>query len=152
MSIQFTRSVFAFALLGAAGCQRSSAPAVAHAVDPQMAAAEAALPRMTVDQVLTRVQQHDGLVVYDNNSRERYQAGHVPSARWVAYRTVQASDLPADPAAPLVFYCGGEQCSACHTAALTAMSLGHTNVSIMPAGISGWVAAGKPVVSGDSPS
>ena len=145
--------------LGPAACKRE-APAAApathaalpHGGSPDQAAAEAALPRMTIDLVMARIDAHDNIAIYDNNSQERYAQGHVPGARWVAYRNVTATDLPTDNATPLVFYCGSEQCGACHTAALQAISLGHTNVSIMPAGIRGWTAAGKPTVSGNTPT
>jgi rhodanese-related sulfurtransferase len=41
---------------------------------------------------------------------------------------------------------------ACHTAARQAVALGYTNVSVLPAGIQGWVAAGKAVVTGPAPA
>lgn len=145
--------------MGSAACKRRApatvvAPnaALAHGGTPEQAAAEAALPRLSVDDVMARIERHETIAIYDNNSQERYQQGHVPGARWVAYRNVAATDLPPDNATPLVFYCGSEQCGACHTAALQAISLGHTNVSIMPAGIRGWTAAGKPTVTGNTPT
>ena len=39
----------------------------------------------------------------------------------------------------------------CHHAARRAVELGFHEVFIMPEGIQGWVAAGKPVVKGNSP-
>ena len=36
----------------------------------------------------------------------------------------------------------------CHMAARRAVELGYTEVFIMPSGIMGWVAAGKPFVKG----
>lgn len=85
------------------------------------------------------------LAVFDANSRETFDAGHVPGATWVHYDSVTAEILPSDPAAPVVFYCANEGCGASHTAAETAVSLGHTNVAVMGAGIEGWRAAGQPV-------
>jgi rhodanese-related sulfurtransferase len=41
---------------------------------------------------------------------------------------------------------------ACPRAARQAVALGYTNVFVLPAGIMGWSAAGKPVVSGANPS
>ena len=43
--------------------------------------------------------------IYDNNGKDRWQKGHVPGAKWVAPDAVTASDLPADKASKLVFYC-----------------------------------------------
>ena len=40
----------------------------------------------------------------------------------------------------------------CHRAARRAAELGYTNLFIMPAGIDGWIKAGKPVVTGDKPT
>ena len=40
----------------------------------------------------------------------------------------------------------------CHRAARRAAELGYKNLFIMPAGIDGWVKAGKPVVTGDRPT
>lgn len=41
---------------------------------------------------------------------------------------------------------------ACHSAARQAVALGYTNVFVLPPGIMGWTAAGKPVVAGANPS
>jgi rhodanese-related sulfurtransferase len=40
----------------------------------------------------------------------------------------------------------------CHHAARRAAELGYQNLYIMPAGIVGWIKAGKPVVTGDRPN
>ena len=40
----------------------------------------------------------------------------------------------------------------CHRAARRAAELGYKNLFIMPAGIDGWIKAGKPVVTGDKPT
>ena len=51
--------------------------------------------------------------------------------------------LPADKATPTVFYCANERCTASHSAAKRALDAGFTDVSVLSAGISGWVKAGK---------
>jgi len=154
----------------AAGCGSSATPgtpAAAAAASPAVAAPAVAAPpvgesgheaepaerfsRVTIADLEAKLTA--GTVhVFDNNDRETYEAGHIPGARWVSYDSVQASDLPADRAAQLVFYCANEHCSACHTAADAAIALGYTNVSILPAGIQGWRAAGKPTVTGARPA
>jgi hypothetical protein len=48
------------------------------------------------------------LAIYDNNSLDRYQRSHIPTARWVDYTAIQASDLPKDRDTSLVFYCANE--------------------------------------------
>ncbi len=85
------------------------------------------------------------LAVYDANPRGIYAEHHVPSAIWVDYDGVSREVLPADPGTPLVFYCYNEQCSAAATAAESAVALGYSDVSVMSAGILGWVRAGEPI-------
>ena len=62
---------------------------------------------LTVDQVAQKVGQ-PGVFVYDNNRQDEWQEGHVPTAKWVDYKKVTASDLPPDKDATLVFYCHNE--------------------------------------------
>ena len=92
------------------------------------------------------------MYVFDNNSAERYAAGHVPGAVRVAKDAVSATVLPADKAAMLVFYCGSPRCTACHDAARAAIGLGYSNVWIMPDGIKGWEALGLPVEKSATPA
>jgi len=96
-----------------------------------------AFGRLTIDQVNALIASKGGYI-FDNNSKDSYAKGHVPTAKWVAFNDVKPADLPADKASKLVFYCGNEQCMACHKAAETALNLGYKNVFIMPAGIMGW--------------
>lgn len=117
-------------------------PAVAGGSAKPSAEEKEAFGRLTIQQVEEGVAKKE-LVVFDNNSQDRFAKGHVPSAKWVKFDNVTAADLPADKATKLVFYCGGEMCMACHEAAKGALTLGYKNVFIMPAGISGWEKAGK---------
>lgn len=90
--------------------------------------------------------------VYDANARETYDAQHVPGATWVDYDGVTAAQLPPQHDALLVFYCANEMCSASHTAAEQAIELGYSNVTVMGAGIEGWVAAGNDVEGAGAPT
>jgi rhodanese-related sulfurtransferase len=103
--------------------------------------------RLTVDQVEKGVGDRS-LSVFDNNGKERYTQGHVPSAKWLSIADIKESDLPADKDKAVVFYCGNEQCMACHSGAKAAIKYGFKKVYIMPAGIAGWEKAGKPVEKG----
>jgi hypothetical protein len=68
--------------------------------------AKSDLKSMSVDDVAARIAAADGKTfIYDNNSKESYAEGHVPSARWVDYDHVTAVDLPSDKGATLIFYC-----------------------------------------------
>jgi len=48
------------------------------------------------------------LFLYDNNEKDRFEKGHLPGAKWLQYDKVQATDLPQDKDATLVFYCANE--------------------------------------------
>jgi rhodanese-related sulfurtransferase len=84
-----------------------------------------------------------------NGPETRKNRGVIPGAiRLTDYETFAASELPADKARPLVFYCANEQCGASHEAAAKALATGHTQVKVLTAGIKGWVDAGKQVEPG----
>lgn len=101
--------------------------------------------KMSVEEVWSKMEAKAPIHIFDNNSKERFEEGHVPGATWLDFRNVTASVLPADKDATLVFYCAREQCTACHKGADAALRLGYVNVYIMPEGIMGWEAKGKPV-------
>lgn len=63
---------------------------------------------LTVDEVAARVGK-PGVYLFDNNSREEWVKGHVPSATWVDYDSLTTSDLPAEKDATLIFYCHNER-------------------------------------------
>lgn len=149
------------ALSGCASTQNTSASAAQAATSASASASTAAsgatqaaaeFGRVTVDELSASLDRHEQVAIYDNNRRERYEQGHIPGARWVSYDAVSTDVLPADRNARLVFYCANESCHACHTAAARAIELGYRNVAILPAGIMGWTAANKPVVTGANPS
>lgn len=81
--------------------------AMIFAVGLSAQAAEEPFGRLSVDQVAAKIGK-PGVFVYDNNSSEDYAKGHVPTAKWVDYDHVQASDLPKDKASTLIFYCANE--------------------------------------------
>lgn len=89
----WTRAVMALALLFAAATT---------------ARAEAGkFGEMTVDEVAKKTRDK-AAHIFDCNSREEYAEGHVPSAKWVDFSQLKASDLPADKKAMLIFYCENE--------------------------------------------
>ena len=63
---------------------------------------------LTVDQVATHLEKGDASV-FDNNPKDMYEKGHVPTAKWVDFKNVQASDLPQDKDRTLIFYCANEK-------------------------------------------
>ena len=85
------------------------------------------------------------VTVYDVNARGSWMQGHVPGAISLDPAGFQGSELPADKASPLVFYCSNFLCRKAPNAARRAEGMGYTDVSVMSAGISGWLSAGLPV-------
>ena len=79
------------------------------AKDSGTAAAGPELRPLTVDQVATRLAAKDGKTyVFDNNPKEVWVKGHVPTATWLDDEAVTAAALPKDKAATLIFYCHNE--------------------------------------------
>jgi len=85
-------------------------------------------------------------VIDANGTETRMGTGYIPGAVLLTSSDAfAATELPADKAAPLAFYCGSPMCSAAPTAAKKAVELGYTNVVVYAGGIKGWVEAGMPV-------
>lgn len=64
------------------------------------------IPELTVLEVAARLGQPD-FFVFDNNGAGRWRRGHVPGAKNLNAYGYDASALPANKAATLVFYCSG---------------------------------------------
>ena len=59
---------------------------------------------LTIDQVADLIAKKDA-DIFDNNGKDVYAKGHVPTAKWVDFKAVKESDLPKDKSRKLVFYC-----------------------------------------------
>ena len=105
---------------------------------------EVAFKMMPAADVAKSLSAGGNLHVYDVNSVERFNKGHVKGATYLNRHLLGVDSLPADKAAQVVFYCGSSRCKASHKAAKKAMSLGYTNVAVMPEGIKGWEEARLP--------
>ncbi len=124
-----------FALAGASGCAKDTAPA-------QAAAAEVAA--VTVDELDALLAKGACVPVDANGARTREKQGVIPGAVLLTDSAdYLPSELPGDKAKALVFYCANEACGASHEAAARARLAGHPNVRVLPAGIAGWKQAGK---------
>jgi hypothetical protein len=76
----------------------------------QRASAEpkaAALKKLTIDEVSSRIHAPKTFI-FDNNSKDSWSAGHVPSAKWLAEDAVTAAALGPDKTATMIFYCYNE--------------------------------------------
>ena len=126
MSVPAKRAVGVGVLVGAIALMSAGA----HAFEKE----DEGFKRLTVDEVEAMVKAKSA-TIYDNNGHERYEKGHVPTAKWLAVTDLQPKYLPADKERPVVFYCGSEKCMACHQGAKAALSIGYKKVYIMPAGM-----------------
>ncbi len=86
-----------------------------------------------------------GAILLDVNGSKYFAKGHLPGA--IDFRANE-ENLPAvlgeDKEKLIVVYCGSPSCEAYLAAAAAVQQLGYTNVKHLPAGISGWISAGKP--------
>lgn len=85
------------------------------------------------------------LTAVDTLDDVHFADGHIPGATHCDYEKMSPDCLPADKAAPLVFYCAGGMCPVSRMAADKAVGYGYTKVAIYEGGIRGWKAAGMPV-------
>jgi len=93
--------------------------------------------------------QSGPLAVFDVNARSSWIAARVPGARNLDPVHYEATDLPTDKSAEMVFYCSNPMCRKAPNAARRAKQLGFTNPLVMSAGISGWLASNLPTESGE---
>lgn len=106
-------------------------------------------PELTVEEVAELIEDRRA-VLLDANPRRRWASGHLPGAINVDPAEFSERDLPHDRNAMLVFYCSDPDRAASRHGARRALKLGFAHVFIMPAGVRGWMAAGKPVEAGRS--
>jgi rhodanese-related sulfurtransferase len=131
--------VAALGLAVVSGCSKDEKPAAAAAKIAEISVAE--LDALIAKGACTPVDA--------NGDVTRKKRGVIPGAvRLSDYETYSAKELPADKARALVFYCANEQCGASHTAAEKARLAGYRDVRVLPAGIFGWIDAGKTVEPG----
>jgi rhodanese-related sulfurtransferase len=111
-------------------------------------AAPAAIAEVGVDELAALVASGQCRAVDANGETTRKRMGVIPGATLLTdYEAYALSELPADHASKLVFYCSNEHCGASHVAAGKARAAGYRDVAVLPAGIAGWRGAGKPVAS-----
>ena len=64
------------------------------------------IPELTIDEVAARLGTPN-FHVFDNNGPGRWKRSHVPTAKNLNPYSFEASELPEDKTATLVFYCSG---------------------------------------------
>lgn len=127
-------------LLAVAGCGSSGA-----ATTEAAPAVAAGVKELDVPAVAALVATNAAVVLDANGTATRTQFGIVPGARLLtsSSRFDVATELPANKASTLVFYCANSECGASHSAAERAVAAGYSDVNVMPAGIAGWKQAGQ---------
>lgn len=86
------------------------------------------------------------LLVDSRPAARRYDTGHIPTAINIPdtqFDKLAPTLLPADKAAPIIFYCQGYECDLSHKSAFKAEALGYTNVKVYAAGQPDWEARGE---------
>lgn len=137
-SILFVSLIAVSSLAGCAKSESKQAPAAE--------LVEAKVPTVTVDQLDTMLANNEGQAVDANGDGTRHKLGVIPGAVLLTdSEGYVPSELPADKAKSLVFYCANTACSASNEAAAKAILAGYTNVKVLPEGIAGWVKAGKKI-------
>jgi rhodanese-related sulfurtransferase len=129
-------------LLGAAAVV---APAPARACEGAHEQAALAPRKVTVAEVSAWQEKKLAHTPVDaNGAATRSKQGVIPGAVLLSSASrYDLRELPPNKNEKLVFYCASESCSASETAATRALESGYTDVNVLPAGISGWKAAGQ---------
>jgi len=123
--------------LAATGCSKKADKA-------DSAEHQSKVPTVTVDELDKMLANNECQPVDANGEGTRKKMGTIPGAVLLTDSdSFKPSELPADKAKTLVFYCANTSCGASHDAAGKAITAGHTNVKVLPDGIAGWVKAGK---------
>jgi len=111
--------------------------------EPKAADPHAEFANLAAEEVETLLAKKGCVPVDANGAETREKYGIVPGAVLLSGADYEAKELPEDKATKLVFYCGGEKCTAAPKAAKIAKKAGYSDVNVMRVGIRGWVEAGK---------
>ncbi|GAB6909415.1 rhodanese-like domain-containing protein [Desulfosarcina cetonica] len=110
------------------------------------AAWSAEFVNLSAQELNTRMQNGEKLLVIDPLSDLEYNEGHIPGSVNIPFHLLATTDqLPADKAVAIVTYCLGPKCVFYKQSAERLAELGYTNVMTFKAGLPGWIKAGYPV-------
>ncbi len=104
-------------------------------------------PELSVDEVAELIAQGRAIII-DANPRRRWSSGHLPGAINLDPAEFSEADIPGGKDAMIIFYCGEPGSAASRYAAQKAAKLGFAHVFTMPAGLRGWMAAGRKAMAG----
>jgi rhodanese-related sulfurtransferase len=101
------------------------------------------LTRATIGQVIEWSKTKAATPVDCNDAQTREKFGVIPGAVLLSSTSeFKLTELPADKATKLVFYCANASCKASDSAARRAQEAGYT-VTVLNEGIMGWKKAGQ---------
>ncbi len=94
-----------------------------------------------------------GVTVIDARSEDKYLRGHIPFARNLPSesaesRIAEAFQWSPDPTAPVIVYCGGDECDESEHVYKVLKDSGFTNLRLYFGGWRDWLEAGMPVEEG----
>ena len=108
------------------------------------AAEDEGIPKISIKELGTILERGDAILL-DVNGSKYFAKGHIPGAiDFRAHEGALAEKLGKDKSRLIVVYCGAPNCDAYLAGVEAARKLGFTNIRHLPAGISGWIAAGMP--------
>lgn len=100
------------------------------------------LHAVSVAHVKKLIDEKAPMTLIDSRPKERkYDLGHIPGAISVPdsqFDKLAAERLPSDKTAALFFYCEGLGCKLSNDSARKAITLGYTNVKVVPEGYPAW--------------
>lgn len=100
------------------------------------------LHAVSVAHVKKLIDEKAPMTLIDSRPKERkFDLGHIPGAISVPdsqFDKLAAERLPSDKTAALLFYCEGLGCKLSNDSARKAITLGYTNVKVVPEGYPAW--------------
>jgi len=102
------------------------------------------------DEIKTRIEQRDGLILVEALGPMYYEDAHLPGARNIPHDRVDelAPILLPDKDAPIAVYCSNTPCQNSVIASKRLVELGYTDVYEYVEGKQDWIEAGLPVERG----
>ena len=125
----------------------------ARSVGQLLAAASAATPFVSLDELAQRLERLDNdVVVLDVRERDAYEAGHIATATWLprGQLELRVNDVFPDPGVRIVTCCEFGKIST--LAAATLRELGFLRAAALDGGVQAWRDAGRPMEMGAAPA
>lgn len=106
--------------------------------------------RVTAEEILELVNQHDELVFFDSREKNEILKGYIEGSIKLDPADIYGASLAKyirNAKTPIVFYCGDETCEQSIKSAKIATAEGYSNVYWFRGGIKEWINKGLPLVT-----